>query len=166
MYLYNNNCPRIKPGNPTVLVWRRGRLVPQRQPLAYIRRRGAWLGVGGSRLHCGPAVLSLKPLVGDGEKNGETPVSPPQTGCPKPLCSSCPHCAAGANEVVCVASLTPVPGACLGFKLSLHAPWYWGSTSAPPDKWSLAGGRRQVLSCPTALRGGDRCRPLQIAPLT
>ena len=44
-----------------------------------------WVGVDGSRLHCGPVVHSLKPhLVGDWEKNGDTPVflTPPR--CPRP----------------------------------------------------------------------------------
>ena len=86
------------------------------------RCRGIWFGVGGSHLHCGPAVYSLKPhIIGDGEKNGNTPVSPPQTECPKSLCSDSPHIAArGQTFCFCfcvfVHSLPCHSGACLGFK--------------------------------------------------
>ena len=51
-----------------------------------------------------PRDPSLRPhLSGGGEKNGDDPVSPPQTRCPKPLCLSRPHCASGTNEAVCLA---------------------------------------------------------------
>lgn len=59
-----------------------------------IRHEGAWFDVGESCLHCGPAVHSLKPhIVGDREKNSNTPVSPPQTRLPKPFCPGYLHSA-------------------------------------------------------------------------
>ena len=100
------------------VVWRRGSLVSQCQscPCRYTVTKCEWalFGVVGSRLHCGPIVRSLKPhVVGDGDKNGDIPVSPLQTRCPKLLCSSHLHCAVGANEVVCPALPTPTPLQCL-----------------------------------------------------
>ena len=114
MCLYIKNFPRIKPGSAAAQVWRRGHLVLQHQSrsgrYAVTRLKGPGLVKAGPASTVGPAVQSLKPhLVGGGEKNGNTPVSPPQTRCPKPLCSSRPHCAVGTNKAVCPPPLTPVP---------------------------------------------------------
>ena len=77
-----------------------------------------WFGVGKSHLHCGPAVPSLRPhLVGDGEKNGNTPGLLHRPGVPK-HCSARPHSAAGTNEAVFspLHKIPHLPGAWLEFK--------------------------------------------------
>ena len=112
------------------------------------------LCIGGSCLHCGPLVHSLKPhLVGDGEKSCDTPVSPPQTGCPKPLHSVHLHNAAPvwAGRFFLLHSLLCLPGTQLGFK-----PWCLKGFCSehpasgleplhPADKRPLAGGCKQGL---------------------
>ena len=116
----------------------------------------------------GPALQSLRPhLSGGGEENGDTPVSPPWTRCHKPLCLSHPHFATGTNEAVCVVLPSPAPWRLAAIQtLTLPALVPGKRCSALPDMWSLAGGCKQALSCPTALQGGDRFFLLQTAPLT
>ena len=128
---------------------------------AVTRHGGAWFGVGRSSLHCGPAVCSLNPhLVGNGEKNDNAPVSPPQTRCPKPFCLSRPHCAMGATKAVCPARPTPVPWRLPGIQTPAPCALVLGECH------SLTGGGRQALSCPTALQGEDHFLPLWTVPLT
>lgn len=86
----------------------------------------------------GPVLFSEAPPVGDGEENGDTPISPPSPpspprphGCLKPCCSGSPHRVAGtvglscstvslASEVFCWDSAPDVlkgfalPGRCSG----------------------------------------------------
>ena len=91
-----------------------------------------WFGVGRSCLHCQPLVGFLKPhLVGDGEKNGGTRVSPPWTRCPKPLCSGHLHIAVWARvgQFFPPHCLLRLPGTGLGFK----SPCLKGSHSMHPS---------------------------------
>ena len=107
----------------------------------------------------GLTVQSLRPhLGGCGEKNGNPPVSPPQTRCPKPLCSSCPDCAVGVNEAVCLTPLISMPRTWLGFKLSLCTSQQLGSVSlCHPicSPWLVGAGR--LCPIPQHSREGITC---------
>ena len=71
----------------------------------------------------------------DGENNSATPVSAPQTGCHKPLCSGHPRSVAG----VCVPR--GVPLCSIGPSQVLH----WNSN---PDVWKNPAQQLSLCQCP------------------
>ena len=125
------------------------------------RNREAWFGVDRSCLHCAPTVCSLKPcFVGDGEKNGDTPVSPPWTRGPKPICSDHPHSAtwAGAGWFCSTPQSPELPRCLTGIQTSmseripLHAPWFQRSATLPSPLTNgltvLTGRKWATMSAP------------------
>ena len=74
-------------------------------------------GVRGSCLHWDPLSCSPKPhCVGDGQKNGNTPISPSWARCRKLFCLGSPHRAVQVGRLVLLYNLLLLPDARMGFK--------------------------------------------------
>ena len=87
----------------------------------------------------GLLLCSLKPhLVGDGKKNGNTPVSPPQLGVPN-------HSVLAILTGLCGHERASLSHSTVSHRIPLCAPGYGVVPLCLADKGPLAGGRLQGL---------------------